>query len=104
MKKIFNWIESHTADILIILGAISAILVNLQASGVNSTWMSITIVIIALTIEVLKYGVSEKAIKLITEAVLIILEAIKKDDAASDAEVVGILRTDVEARLREAMK
>lgn len=104
MKKIFDWIKAHTADILIILGAISAILVNLQASGVNSTWMSITIAIIALAIEVMKHGVSEKAIKLITEAVLIILEAIKKDDAATDAEVVGILKTDVESRLREAIK
>lgn len=104
MKKIFNWIKAHTADILIILGAISAILVNLQSSGVNATWMSITIAIIALAVEVMKHGLSEKAIKLITEAVLIILEAIKKDDVVSDADVVGVLKTDVESRLREAIK
>ena len=105
MKNIFDWIKAHTADILIVLGAVSAILVNLQASGVNATWMSITIAIIALAIEVTKHGVTEKAIKLITEAVLIILEAIKaKDSDASDAEVVGVLKTDVESRLREAIK
>ena len=104
MKKIFDWIKAHTADILIILGAISAILVNLQSSGVNATWMSITIAIIALAVEVMKHGLSEKAIKLITEAVLIILEAIKKDDVVSDADVVGVLKTDVEYRLREAIK
>ncbi len=104
MKKIFDWIKAHTADILIILGAISAILVNLQSSGVNATWMSITIAIIALAVEVMKHGLSEKAIKLITEAVLIILEAIKKDDVVSDADVVGVLKTDVESRLREAIK
>ncbi len=104
MKKIFDWIKAHTADILIILGAISAILVNLQASGVNATWMSITIAIIALAIEVMKHGVSEKAIKLITEAVLIILEALKKDDKTSDSEAVGTSAVDVEARLRKALR
>lgn len=105
MKNIFDWIKAHTADILIVLGAVSAILVNLQESGVNATWMSITIAVIALAIEVMKHGVSEKAIKLVTEAVLIILEAIKADTgAASDAEVVGVLKTDVESRLREAIK
>lgn len=105
MKNIIDWIKAHTADILIILGAISAILVNLQQSGVNATWMSITIAVIALAIEVMKHGISEKAIKLVTEAVLIILEAIKADKGdASDAEVVGVLKTDVESRLREAIR
>lgn len=104
MKKIFDWIKKHTADILVVLGAISAILVNLQASGVNATWMSITIAIIALAIEVMKYGISEKAIKLITEAVLIILEAIKAKDAVADAETVGSPALDVEIRLRRAIK
>lgn len=104
MKEIVNWIKNHTADILIVLSAVSAILVNLQQSGVNATWMSITIVIIALAVEVMKHGVSEKAIKLITEAVLIILEAIKKDDAASSVEAVGVSAVDVEARLRKAIK
>ncbi len=104
MKNIVDWIKNHTADILIVLGAISAILVNLQSSGVNATWMSITIAIIALAVEVMKHGLSEKAIKLITEAVLIILEAIKKDNAVSNAEVVGILKADVETRLRKAIK
>lgn len=105
MKNIFDWIKAHTADILIILGAISAILVNLQQSGLNATWMSITIAVIALAIEVMKHGISEKAIKLVTEAVLIILEAIKADSGVvSDKEVVGVLKTDVETRLREAIK
>lgn len=105
MKNIFNWIKAHTADILVILGAVSAILINLQESGVNATWMSITIAAIALAIEVMKHGISEKAIKLVTEAVLIILEAIKADSGVtSDAEVVGVLKTDVESRLREAIK
>lgn len=103
MKEIINWFKKHTADILIVLGAISAILVNLQASGVNATWMSITIAIIALAVEVMKHGVSEKAIKLVTEAVLIIIEAIKKDEAA-DAEAVGAAAVDVEDRLRKAIK
>ena len=103
MKEIINWFKKHTADILIVLGAISAILVNLQASGVNATWMSITIAIIALAVEVMKHGVSEKAIKLVTEAVLIIIEAIKKDEAAN-AEAVGTAAVDVEDRLRKAIK
>lgn len=104
MNEVINWFKKHTADILIILGAISAILVNLQASGVNATWMSITIAIIALAVEVMKHGLSEKAIKLITEAVLIILEAIKKDSAAANDEAVGVAAADVEERLRKAIK
>ena len=104
MKNIFDWIKVHTADILIILGAISAILVNLQNAGVNATWMSITIAIIALAIEVMKHGLSEKAIKLVTEAVLIIIEVIKKTENTSDTEPVGASAFDIEARLRKAIK
>lgn len=101
MKKIFDWIKQHTADILIVLGAISALLVNLQSQGVVTVWMPITIAIIAVIIEVLKYGISDKAIKLITEAVLIILEAIRNKE---ESEAVGVGKLDVEARLREAIK
>ena len=101
MKKIFDWIKQHTADILIVLGAISALLVNLQSQGVVTVWMPITIAIIAVIIEVIKYGVSEKAIKLITEAVLIILEALRNKE---ESEAVGAGKIDVEARLREAIK
>jgi len=104
MKNIIDWIKKHTADILIILGAISAILVNLQSSGVTAPWMSITIAIIALAIEVIKHGVSEKAIKLVTEAVLIIIEVIKKEDAPSSIEeAVGTSKIFVEERLRKAI-
>ena len=101
MKNIFDWIKNHTADILIVLGAISALLVNLQSQGVVTVWMPITIAIIAVVIEVLKYGISDKAIKLITEAVLIILEALRNEE---ESETVGISKLDVEARLREAIK
>jgi len=101
MKKIFDWIKNHTADILIVLGAISALLVNLQSQGIVTVWIPITIAIIAVIIEVLKYGISEKAIKLITEAVLIILEALRNKD---ENEAVGVAKVDVEARLREAIK
>lgn len=101
MKKIFDWIKNHTADILIVLGAISALLVNLQSQGIVTVWIPITIAIIAVVIEVLKYGISEKAIKLITEAVLIILEALRNKD---ENEAVGVAKVDVEARLREAIK
>ncbi len=101
MKKIFDWIKNHTADILIVLGAISALLVNLQAQGVVTVWIPITIAIIAVIIEVLKYGISEKAIKLVTEAVLIILEALRNKE---ENEAVGVAKVDVEARLREAIK
>lgn len=104
MNEVINWFKKHTADILVILGAILAILVNLQASGVNATWMSITIAVIALAVEVMKHGFNEKAIKLTTEAILIILEAIKKDSAVADNEAVGVAATDVEARLRKAIK
>ena len=101
MKKIIEWLKNHTADILIVLGAVSALLVNLQSAGVVTVWMPITIAIIAVVIEVIKYGVSEKAIKLITEAVLIILEALRNKE---ETEAVGIAKVDVEARLREAIK
>jgi len=101
MKKIFDWIKNHTADILIVLGAISALLVNLQSQGIVTVWIPITIAIIAVVIEVLKYGISEKAIKLITEAVLIILEALRNKE---ENESVGVAKVDVEARLREAIK
>ena len=101
MKKIFDWIKNHTADILIVLGAISALLVNLQSQGIVTVWIPITIAIIAVIIEVLKYGISEKAIKLITEAVLIILEALRNKE---ENEAVGVAKVDVEARLREAIK
>ena len=101
MKKIFDWIKNHTADILIVLGAISALLVNLQSQGIVTVWIPITIAIIAVVIEVLKYGISEKAIKLITEAVLIILEALRNKE---ENEAVGVAKVDVEARLREAIK
>ena len=100
MKKIIDWFKNHIADILIILGAISALLVNLQSAGIVTPWIPITIAIIAVIIEVLKYGVSEKAIKLITEAVLIILEALRNKEEGA----VGASKVDVEAILREEIK
>lgn len=102
MEQIKSFIKKYLAEILIILGAISAIATQLQIVGGANFATTITIIIVAILVEILKNGVTENSIKLIAEAINIILEEISKKDkkvlGASEDEI------SIEDRLRNALK
>lgn len=104
MEKIKAFFTKYLAEILIVLGAISAIATQLQVeTGVNFG-TTITIIVVAILVEILKNGVTEKSIKLLTEVINIIIEEISKKD--KDEKVMGASAesVSVEDRLRNAIK
>lgn len=104
MDKIKSFVVKYTAEILIVLGAISAVLTQLQTDGVINTGTTVTILIIAILIEILKNGVTEASIKLIAEAINIIIEEISKKENVEKVMGASAETISVEDRLRNVIK
>lgn len=104
MDKIKSFVVKYTAEILIVLGAISAVLTQLQTDGVINTGTTATILIIAILIEILKNGVTEASIKLIAEAINIIIEEISKKENVEKVMGASAETISVEDRLRNVIK
>ena len=75
MKK---FIVKYKAELLIALAAIISICNTLISEGCGGIATSITIAIVAVLVEVLKSGISEQSITLLSKAILIIIEEVKK--------------------------
>lgn len=92
--KIVDWIKKYKAEIIIALGAISSIAASIATMDANAAvCASIIIAVVAILVELLKNGVTEQAITLISKAIIIIIEELKKDKeqpvAFSSREVVS---------------
>ena len=89
MEKIKTFVQKYKNELLIALGAVSAIATSVATMDANSAvFSSIVIAIVAVLVEVLQHGLSESAITLLSKAILIIIEEIKKLDTKKDAPVM----------------
>lgn len=89
MEKIKTFVQKYKNELLIALGAVSAIATSVATMDANSAvFSSIVIAIVAVLVEVLQHGLSESAITLLSKAILIIIEEIKKLDTKEDAPVM----------------
>lgn len=89
MEKIKTFVQKYKNELLIALGAVSAIATSVATMDANSAvFSSIVIAIVAVLVEVLQHGLSESAITLLSKAILIIIEEIKKLDVKEDAPVM----------------
>ena len=89
MKKIKAFVQKYKNELLIALGAVSAIATSVATMDANSAvFSSIVIAIVAVLVEVLQHGLSESAITLLSKAILIIIKEIKKLDTKEDAPVM----------------
>lgn len=93
MEKVKNFLNKYKAEILIVLGGLSSIIVGLQnLDGANAVIYSVTVILISALIEVLKHGISQASIDLIAKAVMIIITELQKKDepvmASENAEKV----------------
>ena len=79
MERIVDFIKKNKADILILLGMVISICTQLIAKGMDGVPVAIIIAIVALAIELIKNGLTENAIKLMSEAIMIILDAIHRE-------------------------
>ena len=101
-----NFIVKYKAELLIALAAIISICNTLASEGQGGIVTSITIAIVAVLIEVLKSGISEKSITLLSKAILIIIEEIKKLDNKDEVVAMACANDeltieDIKARLME---
>ena len=108
MEKIKAFVQKYKNELLIALGAVSAIATSVATMDANSAvFSSIVIAIVAVLVEVLQHGLSESAITLLSKAILIIIEEIKKLDTKEDTPVmkVGVEKEltveDIKKRLTE---
>lgn len=89
MEKIKLFISKYKNELLIVLGAITAIATSVATMDGNSAvFSSIVIAIVAVLVEVLQHGLTENALTLLSKAILIIIEEIKKIDTKEDATVM----------------
>lgn len=89
MEKIKTFVQKYKNELLIALGAVTAIATSVATMDANSAvFSSIVIAIVAVLVEVLKNGVTENALTLLSKAILIIIEEIKKLDVKEDAPVM----------------
>ena len=89
MEKIKAFVQKYKNELLIALGAITAIATSVATMDANSAvFSSIVIAVVAVLVEVLKNGVTENALTLLSKAILIIIEEIKKLDAKDDTPVI----------------
>ena len=88
MEKIKTFLQKYKNELLIALGAVTAIATSIATMDEKSAvFSSIVIAIVAVLVEVLKNGVTENALTLLSKAILIIIEEIKKLDAKDDTPV-----------------
>ena len=115
--KILELVKKNKADILIVLGAVIAICTQLASKGVNGIAMSIVIASVAAAIELMKNGFTENAIKLISEAIVIIITALQKEKATEETlrtkndqimvaanHLDKLTAGDIEVMLRDSLK
>lgn len=89
MEKVKAFVQKYKNELLIALGAVTAIATSVATMDANSAvFSSIVIAIVAVLVEVLKNGVTENALTLLSKAILIIIEEIKKLDAKEDISVM----------------
>ena len=89
MEKIKTFLQKYKNELLIALGAVTAIATSIATMDEKSAvFSSIVIAIVAVLVEVLKNGVTENALTLLSKAILIIIEEIKKLDAKDDTPVM----------------
>ena len=97
MEKIKAFVQKYKNELLIALGAVTAIATSVATMDANSAvFSSIVIAIVAVLVEVLKNGVTENALTLLSKAILIIIEEIKKLDTIDD---VSVMKASVEKEL-----
>ena len=89
MEKIKAFVQKYKNELLIALGAVSAIATSIATMDANAAvFSSIIIAIVAVLVEILQHGLSESAITLLSKAILIIIDEIKKLDEKDDTSVM----------------
>jgi hypothetical protein len=106
MKEFKAFIVKYRAELLIALAAIISICNTLASEGQGGIVTSIIIAIVAVLVEVLKHGISEEAITLLSKAILIISDEVKKSDKKDEMVAMAIAFDeltveDIKARLLE---
>ena len=104
MEKIKEFIVKYKAELLIALAAIVSICNTLASEGEGGIVTSIIIALVAVLVEVLKNGISEESITLLSKAILIIIEEVKKSDKKDDVVAIastkdGLTVEDIKRRL-----
>lgn len=92
MERIKEFIKKYKIEIITILAAISAILVNINSERPN-VWANIAVILIAVMVEAIKNGVTEVTIKLLTELALIIIDELSPIDNKENNVVLGSANT-----------
>lgn len=91
MEKIKTFVQKYKNELLIALGAVTAIATSVATMDANTAvFSSIVIAIVAVLVEVLKNGVTENALTLLSKTILIIIEEIKKLDKKDDTSVMKV--------------
>ena len=89
MEKFKEFAQKYKNELLIALGAVSAIATSIATMDANAAvFSSIIIAIVAVLVEILQHGLSESAITLLSKAILIIIDEIKKLDEKDDTSVM----------------
>ena len=89
MEKVKEFAQKYKNELLIALGAVSAIATSIATMDANAAvFSSVIIAIVAVLVEILQHGLSESAITLLSKAILIIIDEIKKSDTKEDASVM----------------
>lgn len=89
MEKVKEFVQKYKNELLIALGAVSAIATSIATMDSNAAvFSSVIIAIVAVLVEILQHGLSESAITLLSKAILIIIDEIKKSDMKEDASVM----------------
>ena len=89
MEKVKAFVQKYKNELLIALGAVSAIATSIATMDSNAAvFSSVIIAIVAVLVEILQHGLSESAITLLSKAILIIIYEIKKLDEKDDTSVM----------------
>ena len=89
MEKVKAFVQKYKNELLIALGAVSAIATSIATMDSNAAvFSSVIIAIVAVLVEILQHGLSESAITLLSKAILIIIDEIKKLDEKDDTSVM----------------
>ena len=110
MEKIKTFMKKYSAEALILLSAITAILNTLAThEGANAVLISILIAIVAIIVEVFKNGISKTALNMIVNLAALLLSELGgievKDDkvvaVAANGEEKSITIEEIKKRLLE---
>ena len=110
MEKVKNILKTYSAEILIVLSAITAILNTLAThEGANAVLISILIAIVAIVVEIFKNGLTKTALDMIVNLAALLLSELGnieiKDDkvvtTTADGEERSITFDEIKERLLE---